>query len=184
MRIFHYSHDTYGEGHLRQTLSTAKQIAVDFPEATQLVMSGTAQSQRDKLPERLDFIKLPRMDESVIGDFHTPSLLLPFGIIHALREKLILETIRHFNPDVVLVKSPVKAQGEMLPALDYLKRNRPETKLLMNRGHNKVKRAIVDSRALLARKMFAVPHIQAQTELYNERRASYDTRVDKLIAAA
>ncbi len=161
MRIFHYSRDTYGEGHLQQTLAIAKQIARDFPEATQLLVSGTPQPRGIKLPEKLDFIKLPRMDESIIEDFHAPSLLLPFGIIHSLREKIILETIKHFNPDVVLVASSAMAKTEMFPALDYLRVDRPETKLLMDMSNIEVKAMMVVLIALLASKVSAPPHIQA-----------------------
>ncbi len=132
MRIFHYSHDTYGLGHIRRTLAIAEQLASDFPLATQLVVSGTPQPSCFKLPNRLDFIKLPDIDKPSNKKVHAPSLLLSFDELKTFREKIILDAIRHFNPDVVLVdKSPAGVYGELLPSLDYLKHERPETKLIL-----------------------------------------------------
>ncbi|MFQ5588093.1 MAG: glycosyltransferase family protein [Nitrospiria bacterium] len=132
VRIFHYSHDTYGLGHIRRTLAIAEALAADFPQASQLVVSGTPQPSCFKLPEGLDFIKLPDMDKPSDHTFHAPSLLLSSDALKNLREKMILDAIKHFKPDVVVLdKSPAGVRGEMLPALKYLKAVRPKTKLVL-----------------------------------------------------
>ncbi len=131
-RILLYSHDTYGLGHIRRTLAIAEQLAADFPQATQLLISGTPQPPCFKLPKRLDFIKLPDMDKPSSRKFHAPSLLLPSDALKALRGIMILEAVRCFKPDLVLVdKAPAGIGGEMLPSLNYLKQFRPQTKLVL-----------------------------------------------------
>ncbi len=132
MRIFHYSHDTYGVGHIRRTLAIAEQLASDFPHASQLVVSGTPQPSCFTLPSRLDFIKLPDIDKPSQKKFHAPSLLLQIDALKTLREKMILDAMRFFKPDLVLVdKAPAGVRGELLPSLHYLQNERPETKLVL-----------------------------------------------------
>ncbi|RMD49934.1 MAG: hypothetical protein D6835_04910, partial [Candidatus Thermofonsia bacterium] len=58
-RILLYSHDTYGLGHLRRSLSIAGQIASDIPNAHQLLLTGSMVAGAFALPPRLDMIKLP-----------------------------------------------------------------------------------------------------------------------------
>ena len=132
MRIFYYSHDTYGLGHMQRTLAIARQVALDCPEATQLLVTGSPQAHAFELPERLDIIKLPSVGKSATGDYCSRTLRLPFKTLKALRETIILETVRHFKPDIVLVdKAPAGVRGEMLSALAYLKEARPETKRVL-----------------------------------------------------
>ncbi len=132
MRIFYYSHDTYGLGHIQRTLAIARQVALDCPEATQLLVTGSPQSHSFELPDRLDIIKLPSITKSPEGGYCSRTLQLPFKTLKALREILILEAIRHFKPDIVLVdKAPAGVKGEMRPALSFLKKERPETKLVL-----------------------------------------------------
>ncbi len=132
MRIFYYSHDTYGLGHIQRTLAIARQVALDCPEATQLLITGSPQAHSFELPDRLDIIKLPSISKSSKGEYRSRTLRIPFKALKALRETIILETIRHFKPDVVLVdKAPAGVKGEMLPAFAYLKEKRPETKCVL-----------------------------------------------------
>ncbi|NOY84860.1 MAG: glycosyltransferase [Nitrospirae bacterium] len=132
MRIFYYSHDTYGLGHIQRTLAIARQVALDCPEATQLLVTGSPQAHSFELPDRLDIIKLPSITKSPEGGYCSRTLQLPFKTLKALREILILEAIRHFKPDIVLVdKAPAGVKGEMRPALSFLKEERPETKLVL-----------------------------------------------------
>lgn len=69
MRIFLYSHDTYGLGHIRRTLTIAQQLAQAVPRASQLMVTGSMQSHRFDLPQRLDYIKLPGVSKRSSGEF-------------------------------------------------------------------------------------------------------------------
>ncbi|MFQ5598094.1 MAG: glycosyltransferase family protein [Nitrospiria bacterium] len=132
MRILHYSHDTYGLGHIRRSLAIAEQVASDFPHASQLLISGTPQPHCFSLPHQLDFIKLPNIDKPLGKKKQGPDLLLPFKTLKALRENIILEAIKYFKPHIVLVdKAPAGMCGEMLPSLHYLQEACPDTKLVL-----------------------------------------------------
>jgi predicted glycosyltransferase len=132
MRIFLYSHDTYGLGHIRRTLTIAQQLAQAVPHASQLLVTGSMQSHRFDLPQRLDYIKLPGVSKRSSGEYHSRVLALPCETTMALRENIIFNAVQHFNPDVVLVdKAPAGVKGEMLRALRYLKVERPQTKLVL-----------------------------------------------------
>jgi len=74
------------------------------------------------------------MDESSKTEHHAPSLSLPYGVIKTLRETLILNAIRHFNPDVVFVQAARDARGEILSGLNYLQETKPETRVVEGRG--------------------------------------------------
>ncbi len=183
MRILHYSRDTYGASHLERTLSIASRFASDFPHATQLVVSGTPQPGWAKLPGRLDFIKLPTMDESLLGDFHSPSLSLSYGAIASLREKIILGTIKHFQPDLVLVESSTNGQGEMSPALEYLEWERPETKLIV--GMSDTRYALMHARKTLrACKVAVGTQIQSVLNPWNKGVAFRNPPVSPLTKTA
>jgi predicted glycosyltransferase len=49
-KILLYSHDTYGLGHLRRSLSIAAQIARDIPQAHQLLITGSMVAGAFDLP--------------------------------------------------------------------------------------------------------------------------------------
>jgi predicted glycosyltransferase len=132
MRILLYSHDTYGLGHLRRTLAIARQFAQDLPRASQLLVTGSMQSHRFDLPERLDYIKLPAVDKRSSGAYCSRVLPLPFDATMALRESIIFNAVQHFKPDVVLVdKAPAGVKGEMLRSLLHLKVDQPQTRLVL-----------------------------------------------------
>jgi predicted glycosyltransferase len=132
MRIFLYSHDTYGLGHIRRTLTIAQQLARELPRVSQLLVTGSMQSHSFDLPERLDYIKLPAVSKRSSGEYCSRALSLPFDTTMALRETVIFNAVQHFKPDVVLVdKAPDGVKGEMLRALRYLKAKRPQTKLML-----------------------------------------------------
>jgi predicted glycosyltransferase len=132
MRIVHYSHDTYGLGHIRRTLAIARQLSEDGPDVSQLLITGSMQAHMYQLPERLDYIKLPSINKRSSGEYCARVLALPFETALAMRENVIFEATRNFEPDLVLVdKAPAGMKGEMLGTLSYLKAKRPGTKLVL-----------------------------------------------------
>ena len=68
-RILLYSHDTFGLGHLRRSLSIAHQIAQDIPEARQLLLTGSMVAGAFALPQHLDLIKLPALSKRSSGKY-------------------------------------------------------------------------------------------------------------------
>ncbi len=127
MRVFHYAYDYYGTGHLQWTLNLAKQVAFEFPEATQLLVTGTPQPHQTKLPSKLDMIKLPGIERSAKGGDGLGSS----PQLRPLREVIILNAVKRFDPDIVFIDEDlIEVRGEISLALDYLHFERPETKLI------------------------------------------------------
>lgn len=131
-RILHYSHDTYGLGHLRRTLAIAGQVAADLPSAHQLLITGSMVAGAFGLPPRLDMVKLPALSKRSSGQYTARALPLSLADTLAWRKQMIVQAVTAFKPDLVLVdKSPAGVQGELLPALRHLRTWAPETRLVL-----------------------------------------------------
>ncbi len=126
-----YSHDTFGLGHLRRNLTISHRLAHDYPWISQLLITGSAQTHHYPLPAQLDYIKLPSIRKKPNGDYGARTLDLDFPGIMRWRSNMILHAVREFEPDLVLVdKAPAGMRGELRPALEYIKRQAPETRLV------------------------------------------------------
>ena len=131
-RIMLYSHDTYGLGHLRRTLSIAAQLAQDLPSASQLLVTGSTVSGAFGLPDRTDLIKLPALSKRKTGQYKARSLPLSLSQMIHWRKQMILQAAIAYQPDLLLVdKSPAGVQEELLPTLRHLKTWNPETRLVL-----------------------------------------------------
>lgn len=131
-RILLYSHDTYGLGHLRRTLALASQLALDLPNASQLLITGSMVAGAFDLPPQLDLIKLPSLTKRTDGRYMARALPLSLDATIAWRKQMILQAAIAFEPDLVLVdKTPAGVQGELLPTLRHLKSCRPATRLIL-----------------------------------------------------
>jgi predicted glycosyltransferase len=131
-RILLYSHDTYGLGHLRRTLAIASQLALDLPDASQLLITGSMVAGAFDLPPHLDLIKLPSLTKRTDGRYMARGLPLSLDATIAWRKQMILQAAIAFEPDLVLVdKTPAGVQGELLPTLRHLKSWRPATRLIL-----------------------------------------------------
>ncbi len=131
-RILLYSHDTFGLGHLRRTLSVAEQLHRDLPGVHQLILTGSMVAGAFGLPPRLDLIKLPALSKRSTGEYKARALPLSLRQTLAWREQMILQAVHSFEPHVVLVdKVAAGVHGELLPALRYLKTWSPDTALVL-----------------------------------------------------
>ena len=131
-RILLYSHDTYGLGHLRRTLSIAEQLHRDVPGVHQLVITGSMVAGAFGLPPRLDLVKLPALSKRSDGQYKARALPLSLRQTLDWREQMILQAVRTFEPHVVLVdKVAAGVHGELLPALRHLKTWSPDTALVL-----------------------------------------------------
>ena len=131
-RVLLYSHDTFGLGHLRRTLSVAEQLHRDLPGVHQLILTGSMVAGAFGLPPRLDLIKLPALSKRSTGEYKARALPLSLRQTLAWREQMILQAVRTFEPHLVLVdKVAAGVHGELLPALRYLKTWAPATALVL-----------------------------------------------------
>ncbi|MCB9419000.1 MAG: glycosyltransferase [Ardenticatenaceae bacterium] len=131
-RILLYSHDTYGLGHLRRSLSIAHQIAQDIPGSHQLLLTGSMVAGAFALPPRLDLVKLPALSKRSSGEYKARTLPLTLKQTLAWREQIILQAAVNFRPHLVLVdKVAAGVHGELLPTLRHLRTWSPDTKIIL-----------------------------------------------------
>ncbi|MEL6160426.1 MAG: glycosyltransferase [Cyanobacteria bacterium J06627_32] len=132
MRLMVYSHDTFGLGNLRRMLSICDYLLSCWPQLSILLVSGSPMLQGFRLPEGLDYIKLPCLNRGLSGELCAKYLGTSFEDTIALRSQLIHAATSHFRPDIVLVdKKPTGLGQELLPALSYLKRHLPNSKRIL-----------------------------------------------------
>lgn len=131
-RILLYSHDTYGLGHLRRSLSVAQQLAADIPGVHQLLLTGSMVAGAFGLPPRLDMVKLPALSKRSSGEYRARTLPLTLKQTLAWREQIIQQAVVNFRPHVVLVdKVAAGVHGELLPTLRHLKTWSPQTQIVL-----------------------------------------------------
>ena len=124
-RIVIFTHDAYGLGHVRRSLRIIRALSEREPEAPILLITGSpAHEVLRALPRNADYVKIPTVVTSGV-EGAKPSML-PIGLaeITFLREQMILQTLRTFTPDVLLVDNfPLGSQRELLASLAELRRH-------------------------------------------------------------
>jgi predicted glycosyltransferase len=121
-RLMFYSHDTYGLGHLRRTLTLARFLRAERPLLSQLVVTGSPMAHRFRLPPGADYIKLPSVVKVGAERYESRALAMPFARVRDLRRELLLDAARHFRPDAIVVDNvPAGLKGELGPTLRELK---------------------------------------------------------------
>src|SRR5690348_9742456 len=61
-RILLYSHDTFGLGNIRRTLLLAQELIDQYPRAAVLLITGSQMIHSFRIPEGVDYVKLPCLD--------------------------------------------------------------------------------------------------------------------------
>jgi predicted glycosyltransferase len=157
-RIMMYSHDSYGLGHFRRTMTIAQGLVSNMPGASVLIVTGSPCATHFELPERVEVLKLPSVTKNDDGEYVSRSLPCGLDEILKLRSSLLLETFRVFQPRLLLVDHQVIGlKGELLPVLAEAERFNTKTILglrdiidepaVVSRewGLPEVRRALVDS---------------------------------------
>ncbi len=131
MRVLAYCHDGVGLGHLRRTLNICQRLSADFARSTYLVATGSPYISLFSHIPGVDYLKLPAL-RKVAADTYIPKYLdLEEGQLQRCREALLFETVRHFDPDVLLVdKAPVGVCGELTATLKWLRRHKPQARIV------------------------------------------------------
>jgi len=126
-----YCHGSVGLGHLRRTIAISDHLAREFPHASFLLATGTPFVPLFKLPDGVDYVKLPALMKRADGKYHSKYLGLSVAELLECRRALLLATVRYFRPTVFLVdKAPLGVCREMIPTLKWLQRNCPETRVV------------------------------------------------------
>ncbi len=127
-----YSHDTYGLGHLRRTLTLANDLRARMPSTSQLIITGSPVADGFPYPEGADYIKLPSVVKTGAGHYKSRSIAISFEELRDMRSEILLSAARYFQPDALIVDhAPAGLKGEVVPTLSYLKKHSPRTKLVV-----------------------------------------------------
>jgi predicted glycosyltransferase len=132
LRFLFYSHDSYGLGHLRRTLTLSRHLRARWPGSSQLIVTGSPLAHELVLPGDVDYVKLPSVVKVGAGRYQARSLPLPLEEIRDLRAEMLQSAAAHYRPNVVIVDhAPAGLAGEMVPTLRRLKRESPRTRLVL-----------------------------------------------------
>jgi predicted glycosyltransferase len=131
-KILLYSHDTFGLGNIRRTLLLTQDLKRLYPKAAILVVTGSPMIHAFRIPDGVDYIKLPCLDR-VEADRYEPRFLLDCSEEMKRTRRAILEkSVLGFAPDLMIVdKRPAGVDGELLETLVALQQRQTRTKLVL-----------------------------------------------------
>lgn len=132
LRVMLYSHDSLGLGHIQRCLKISKSLRSRYPELSILLVTGSVQIHRFQIPAAVDYIKLPAV-RKVARERYAPRFPgTSFEQTLKLRTNLILETVKDYAPHLLLVDhSPHGMKGEIMPSLEWLKKNNNTCKIVL-----------------------------------------------------
>lgn len=127
-----YSHDTYGLGNLRRMLAICQILLDKIPELSILLVSSSPLVHCFRIPQRLDYIKLPCIGRNELGEISVKYLGTEIEKTLNLRSELIKITTITFQPDIILVdKKPYGLEAELRDTLENIKEYNPTTKVVL-----------------------------------------------------
>ena len=131
-KILFYSHDTFGLGNIRRTLLLSQMLAEEYPRAAMLVVTGSPMIHAFRIPENLDYIKLPCLDRTDADCYEPRFLGAQSAEVDRIRRAILVETVIGFKPDLMIVdKRPGGVGGELLDALRALRRRPTATRVVL-----------------------------------------------------
>ncbi len=133
VRLVIYSHDTFGLGNIRRSLVICKHLNQSISELSILIVTGSPMLHRFRIPDGVDYIKLPCLKRDETGDLAVRYVRnLEVRDIVAVRRDALFAVIRSFKPDILLVdKKPGGLAGELIPSIEDLKFTRPSAKVVL-----------------------------------------------------
>ena len=131
-KILLYSHDTFGLGNIRRTLLLAQDLIEQYPGAAILLITGSQMIHSFRIPEGVDYIKLPCLDR-IDADRYEPRFLSACSEeVKRTREAILEKSVLGFEPDLMIVdKRPAGVDGELLKTIRALRQGQLPTKLVL-----------------------------------------------------
>ncbi len=121
-RVLIYSHDSFGLGHLRRCRALAHALVERYKGVSVLILTGSPIIGRFDFKARVDFVRIPGVIKLHNGDYTSLGLHIRLDQTLALRESIILNTAKAFEPDLFIVdKEPLGLQGEVESTLRMLR---------------------------------------------------------------
>ena len=159
--ILMYSHDTYGLGHIRRSMSIANHLR--DANTNVLILTGSPIAGRFRFPEQVDFVRIPGMIKKTNDEYQSLSIRIDQEKALSIRRDIILATTKTFDPHLVIVdKEPQGLKKEMLPTLEWLKAKRPRTMTVLGL------RDILDDRDVIRQDWEAKDVYSCLDRLYDE----------------
>src|SRR5439155_638875 len=111
-KILLYSHDTFGLGNIHRTLLLSDALRRAFPAAAVLIITGSPVIHALRIPEAIDYLKLPCLDR-VAADRYEPRFLSTFAKeVKRMRRAVIPRAALGFGPRMMIVhKRPLGGDG-------------------------------------------------------------------------
>ncbi len=129
-RIMIYSHDSYGLGHLRRCLAIAGSLR--HCPANVLIITGSVLAGRFKVPDRIDFVRMPGMIKKTNEEYLPLSMKLEASEVLEIRKRIIQATAAGFLPDFFIVdKAPLGMKREVLDTLLWMRSHLPSCKTVL-----------------------------------------------------
>jgi predicted glycosyltransferase len=131
-KILLYSHDTFGLGNIRRTLLLAQELIEQYPGAAILLVTGSQMIHSFRIPDGVDYIKLPCLDR-IEADRYEPRFLSACSAeVKRTRRAILENAVLGFAPDLMIVdKRPAGVDGELVDTLRALRRLNLPTKLVL-----------------------------------------------------
>ena len=156
-----YSHDTYGLGHIRRTMAIAEHLRAR--DVNVLILTGSPIAGRFALPENVDFVRIPGMIKKTNEEYQSLSIRIDPEHALSIRTSIIQATAEAFAPDLFIVdKEPLGLKKEVLPTLDWIRKNLPGTRTILGL------RDIMDHRDVVRRDWRQKDVYRFLAELYDE----------------
>ncbi|MFQ5707439.1 MAG: glycosyltransferase family protein [bacterium] len=131
-RILFYSHDAYGMGNIRRTLAICEHITKTVPDLSILLLTGSPVIHALRIPQKVDYIKLPCLTRDKSESFSAKYWDMCLTELLQFRSELILSAVKSFNPNLIVVdKKPLGIKQEFRDALQYVKDNLADTKVIL-----------------------------------------------------
>ena len=122
LRALFITNECAGLGHLRRTINLARAVTEGDPDATALIVTGSAALGSFVLPARVDTVKLPVFRREADGTLYAAMLGVDMPMIESMRSEILRSAAAAFDPDVVVVdKTPLGLRDELVPMLELLR---------------------------------------------------------------
>ncbi len=131
-RALFYSHDSFGLGHLRRTLSIAAALVERNHNASVTIVTGSPAPDLFDLPPRCEVVVIPCITKDEAGGYRPRRLPLSLAEVVELRSALITAAVRAFRPHIMVVDhTPTGPGGELLPTLRRLRHEQLRTRVVL-----------------------------------------------------
>lgn len=131
-RILFYSHDTFGLGHFRRSLTLASHLSRHVEGVAVLMLTGLDSAAAFEPSAGIDFVKLPGVWKSGREEYRSRHLKVSFQRVRRIRRELVRGVVRAFDPHLLVVdNAPRGVGGELLSTLRYLRERRPDTRIAL-----------------------------------------------------